>query len=500
MVSRSRAGLSTIKNRLLVAMSVFDIIGSVAWALSTTPIPRGSPCTYGAIGSTATCSIQGFMITIWATVPTYNAMLCIYFLQVIQNNVSDEILEGYERLMHLVAILPSTLTAVVAASSGLFNNYSCLCWLAAKDRYTKNHEEGLEPDNPTVLNFIFMIAYASTVLVLFIIVYCMRGIYKFVRERESRMNQYSFRPIQARNPSNAGNTNRRSTLTDVVHDTFVQANLYVISFLSSFGFMIVLHICEAFFTISAPYPLMIVQGFLIPLQGCWNFLIYIRPRFKEVSRRNVNKAFLWKLYFTIFYKPGANNHNSYTTRNRGSNGISRTRLVTSVNPRPTPTLISGSGDQGRRPREIEMVQGEEHLDLDEQSSQHHDLTAEKNDQVVDSTHQCSTNEFENYRKEITLSLLLTEDILPPRLLNLSPRRHGRRRRSITSFPFRTKEDLSKDKQQSIDDNVDDEEANINVDTVFRINHKKPAVHGRYRRHSCPTLTPGMDGSNLDDCT
>ncbi len=89
---RGRDGFAKFQNRLLLPMSVFDIIGSIGWAFSTTPIPRGSNCTYGALGNEATCVTQGFMITLGLAVPMYNAMLCIYYLLVVKYNIRDEVI------------------------------------------------------------------------------------------------------------------------------------------------------------------------------------------------------------------------------------------------------------------------------------------------------------------------------------------------------------------------------------------------------------------------
>ncbi len=296
MVLRSRAGLSSMKNRLLVAMSAFDIIGSIGYALSTTPIPYGSNCTYGAMGNDATCTLQGSMISLGLVVPCYNAMLCIYFLMVIKHNIREDVLETYERTMHSVAIVPVVFVTIVAVALGLFNNYSLFCWLNEKGRYeintdTTTSEEEDHGSNSrqnlegTILVVLLIFTVTYGVLVVGIISYCMKKIYEFVKHREDRMNRYNRISQNSsnvdingadslRSPRSATTTTgsltvrrrRRSRLSDSVHDTKVQAYLYVCSFLLTYVTVAALMIFDVFFDTPLPYPFMIVQAIFTPLQ------------------------------------------------------------------------------------------------------------------------------------------------------------------------------------------------------------------------------------------
>jgi hypothetical protein len=124
MISRGRVGLARLQNRLLVCMSIFDLLGSLGQALSTAPIPRGSNCAYGAIGNKGTCTAQGILVQLGLIVPCYNAMLSIYYLAVIKYNVSDETLVKYELPMHIMSIAPSLSVIIIACWKDYFNNYT----------------------------------------------------------------------------------------------------------------------------------------------------------------------------------------------------------------------------------------------------------------------------------------------------------------------------------------------------------------------------------------
>lgn len=66
-------------------MSIFDLVGSVAWGLSTLPIPKINEFgresqIYGAMGNAATCTAQGFAVQLNFTAIFYNISLSTYYL------------------------------------------------------------------------------------------------------------------------------------------------------------------------------------------------------------------------------------------------------------------------------------------------------------------------------------------------------------------------------------------------------------------------------------
>jgi hypothetical protein len=118
-------------HRLLFAMSVYDVLESVWNFGSTWPIPEGSPDVMWASGNTATCTAQGFFLTLSVAVPIYNAMLSLYYVLVIKYNYTNKQLTGFaEPIMHIVAFLWAFGTALYSALAGLLNNANLWCWIA----------------------------------------------------------------------------------------------------------------------------------------------------------------------------------------------------------------------------------------------------------------------------------------------------------------------------------------------------------------------------------
>jgi hypothetical protein len=118
-------------HRLLFAMSVYDVLESLWNFGSTWPIPEGSPDVIWATGNTATCTAQGFFLTLSVAVPLYNAMLSLYYVLVINYNYSDRRLREFvEPAMHTFAFVWAFGTALYSALAGLLNNANLWCWIA----------------------------------------------------------------------------------------------------------------------------------------------------------------------------------------------------------------------------------------------------------------------------------------------------------------------------------------------------------------------------------
>jgi len=122
-------------HRLLLAMSVYDVLESIFNFGSTWMIPRGSPDIIWAYGNRATCTAQGFFLTLGSAVPLYNAMLSIYYLLVINYNYSDTKLRSFvEPAMHLFCFVWAFGTALYSSLAGLMNNADLWCWIAPLPR------------------------------------------------------------------------------------------------------------------------------------------------------------------------------------------------------------------------------------------------------------------------------------------------------------------------------------------------------------------------------
>ena len=91
-------------HRLVLLMSIFDVLQSVSMVFASAAFPKESGI-YGAKGNTQTCAIQGFFMILGMSVPLYNACLNIYYVLTIRYGISPERFTKFEPTLHVIAIL-----------------------------------------------------------------------------------------------------------------------------------------------------------------------------------------------------------------------------------------------------------------------------------------------------------------------------------------------------------------------------------------------------------
>eukprot|EP00934_Nitzschia_sp_Nitz4_P008305 Nitzschia sp. Nitz4//scaffold215_size37433//16057//17935//NITZ4_007751-RA/size37433-processed-gene-0.18-mRNA-1//-1//CDS//3329542151//8295//frame0 len=118
-------------HRLMLGMSIYDVLESIFNFLSTWLIPKGTKDIAWAIGNEATCTTQGFFLMLGIAIPIYNACLSLYYVLVINFRYTDTQLRRWvEPSMHLVAFAWGFGTALSASVMELMNNANLWCWIA----------------------------------------------------------------------------------------------------------------------------------------------------------------------------------------------------------------------------------------------------------------------------------------------------------------------------------------------------------------------------------
>jgi len=117
-----RNKLTFLYQRLLLVMSLLDVIGSTNMALGgvMTPQALGRQNSHGNIN---TCQVQGFFFQLSVSSVLYNLALCIYYHLVICNEWPPSIIKKFhvERWMHVIAILYPISLGVVGLLLDSFN-------------------------------------------------------------------------------------------------------------------------------------------------------------------------------------------------------------------------------------------------------------------------------------------------------------------------------------------------------------------------------------------
>jgi hypothetical protein len=175
LVGKNKLDDISTRHRLLAGMSVFDLLSSSAWFLTSWPIPEDIPngvSTLWNVGNQQTCTAQGFFVQLAIGTVIYNACLALYYLLVIRNGWKNEyIAKRVEPWMHIVAIGFALSTGVVCLALDLFNPFGSICAMTAYPPFcTQSYEnKGLTTcihgDNVRIYQIAFWIAPACCILV-----------------------------------------------------------------------------------------------------------------------------------------------------------------------------------------------------------------------------------------------------------------------------------------------------------------------------------------------
>lgn len=238
--SSSQEKRERLQNQLLIALSLFDIFGSAAYAFTTLPIPENYTYgpVYGAKGNDASCTAQGFFIQI-GTISAYtNVSLSLYYLLVIKYGWSESRVKKLRVYLFFVPILVGLSFAF--AGIPFYDPLPLWC----------NNTASYWPDIPVAV----AIGLAT---------FIMGTVCWDVYSKERRTRKY-----------HSGRTGRARLSTKV----FWQSFWYLLAFYLTWPVYLALQYAWAGGESFTQYGFILTAGTMVPLQGFWNMLVYIRPR------------------------------------------------------------------------------------------------------------------------------------------------------------------------------------------------------------------------------
>jgi hypothetical protein len=190
-VVRDEKKRNVVYHRLLCGLSVVDISASFWLALSTWPVPKDSGVVW-AVGTTQTCTLQGFFTQFGISSSFYNASLSTYYLLVIRYGWKEHQIKRIEPYLHAAPCLWAGCTAIAGLPLKLFNNANLWCWIAplpstcvsdpAVDCIRGHHAE--------IYRWAFF--YGPLWIMISIVTFNMIVLLLYVRKLERRSNVYSF--------------------------------------------------------------------------------------------------------------------------------------------------------------------------------------------------------------------------------------------------------------------------------------------------------------------
>ena len=234
--------------QLLAAMAIFDLCTASAWSLATNPLPKlEAGYIYGANGDDGGigCAAQGFFVQLGFTSVFYNVSLSAYYVLVIVYGWRESDLRRIRLWLHIPPLL---------IGSGLaFGGLPLYDWI----------EYGcMMPIHKRWSSLVFGVIPLG--LSIFCITASMIWIYVVVRQTAKRTRDWSL-------------TGSRSLESQV----FWQALLYAMSFYITWPILFAVYLWSIDVRFDS-FALSCIIAFVAPLQGCTDFLVYVRPKATKI--------------------------------------------------------------------------------------------------------------------------------------------------------------------------------------------------------------------------
>jgi len=268
-ISDRKNKLIKSSHRILLLMSIFDIMQSSACTFSSMAIPK-NPDYPGSMGNETTCTIQGFFLALGLAVPLYNSSLNSFFLLSIRYKTDPKIFSRkVEPYLHAFSIFIPLIFSITFTVTGKMKPIM---------------KAGCVPATRAGQIFFTVVI----VICILVCLFTMCQICWTVISQKKSMDKYVFRRVN--NQSVPPRSKRSLTSND--RETVKQAVMYTCAFFLTWTFPIIGGMIWKGGTGNPiPYWISILTNIFYPLQGFWNFLFYVRPGIHYVLK-STNKSFI----------------------------------------------------------------------------------------------------------------------------------------------------------------------------------------------------------------
>ena len=281
-ILRDRLKRSQIYHRLMLGMSIITMLSSIFFGLSTWPIPEETPYVYDARGNTRTCTAQGFFLALSFVAPMYSVVLSAYYLLVIGYSRKERELRKLERFAHIFVTSTGLAFAVSGLALDLYNSVQLWCFIGPIP--CDDNDPECDPNANKFQLYRWIFVGIPLWICIFAITGLMAAVLFKVYNQERRSRKWR-----------AGAENKGRQLTKKVAE---QAAWYVSSFYITWLIPTISRAMSAFGK-QPPFALMFLTVLMIPLQGAFNFVIYMRPRYVKFRRNNPDRSTLGLLMETF---------------------------------------------------------------------------------------------------------------------------------------------------------------------------------------------------------
>jgi hypothetical protein len=261
-------------HRLMIGLSVCDLLMSAGLFTSTWPMPKETPHVWGAVGTVESCEAVGFLEQAGVIATMYNGGLSTYYLLRIRYGWTSSQLSRVEPWMHAIPLIFGLATMIASLKLDLFNSGLFDCWIApfpqgCHESWRNNGETTCERgDNASLYQWLFDLIpkWASILLVTINMVMIHQAVYR--QERAAlRFSVSQVTPEMSL--SSSFSRPKPKSKPRVARLLARQSYLYVGALYLTYVPVIMTRVTELI-SGSVFYGMLLTISITIPLQGFWN--------------------------------------------------------------------------------------------------------------------------------------------------------------------------------------------------------------------------------------
>lgn len=286
---KQRSNSNVVIHNLLISLSMADVLSSVCTLLGTLMTPAElSDYVWGAMGTVVTCELQGFLVVLgYMASPLFNCALAATYMCLIRYGKRDPQLQPYQKWVHSSLWGFSLFLAIVPLPNDWYNNGGDICWSAASPFYCPYEDEVYCQRGDIYATIYGAALFVVIPFVSFLfcgVVLCL--IWRAVRNMEDRARVYnsgwsteddeSVESNDDDDESSAPSPSRAATDRTKSREMMKQGVFFILAFFVTYfpaSISWVFEESEAFGIL-----LFLSYSVLLPLQGFWNCLVFIRQR------------------------------------------------------------------------------------------------------------------------------------------------------------------------------------------------------------------------------
>ena len=305
LIYRSKPKLSTIYHRIMLGMSVADIMASTAMALTTLPMPRNDDPYWAEtfsiaedvqdglgtvywrdqtkLGTRQTCVAQGFFVAIGIIIMfSYNGTLCVYYACAIALRMKEaNIRKKIEPVIHGLPLLIGLAPVIPSFIYGFYNPtmHDAWCTLYPLDATGVVGQQGLESQRDFLKNSMLV---GIGILFLNVLISFTLIIWRVVQNGRQLAQADSRGDIQIDERFKAAHRNSKLIISQSL--AYTGALLLTLSFPIARN-MLTQTAPESRIDDSNPSVILLskLMYFFLPLQGFFNFTIFLWHKGKLLS-------------------------------------------------------------------------------------------------------------------------------------------------------------------------------------------------------------------------